>query len=220
MRGAYRRGKTYGTILVDLERSVPVDVLADRRTTPFATWLKAHPGVQLISRDRAGAFALGARQGAPEALQTADRFPVLRNLTETVEPILGRSRKARKQIHVGTVPGSSPSVLLRHHRPDRERIKQHARATLMERYEAVQRLVQQGLSHRAIARQVHMHREAVMRYAKADRFPEKPERPVSPGILTPYETSLRTRFRGRRAHGTGSLSRNHCSWRHGITHDG
>ncbi|GHO90289.1 hypothetical protein KSF_003370 [Reticulibacter mediterranei] len=61
-------------------------------------------------------------------------------------------------------------------------------------YEAVQRLVKQGLSHRAIARELHMHRESVIRYAKADCFPEKPERPVSPGILAPYEIYLRIRF--------------------------
>jgi transposase len=191
---AYRRGKSYGTILIHLEDGTPVDLLPDRQAVTLETWLKNHPGVQLISRDRAGEFARGATQGAPEALQTADRFHVLRNLTEMVERVLGRHRKALKQIHLVTRPASPPSVLLRHHRPDRECKKQSARAVLVERDEAVQRLVKQGLSHRAIARQLHMHREAVLRYAQADRFPEKPERPVSPGILAPYETYLRTRF--------------------------
>jgi transposase len=191
---AFRRGKTYGTLLINLENGTPVDLLPDRQATTLATWLKNHPGVQLISRDRAGEFALGAKQGAPEALQTADRFHVLRNLTETVECVLGRHRKALKQIHLVRTPASPPSVLLRHRRPDRERKKQQARAVLLERYEAVQHLVKQGLSHRAIARQLHLHRESVIRYAKADRFPEKPERPVSSGILAPYETYLRTRF--------------------------
>ena len=176
------------------EDGKPVDLLADRQAITLETWLKQHPGVQLISRDRAGEFARGAKQGAPEALQTADRFHVLRNLTEMVERVLQRHRKALKQIHLVKTPASAPSVFQRHRRPDRERKKQQARADLVERYEAVQRLVKQGRSHRAIARQLHMHRESVIRYAKADRFPEKPERPVSPGILTPYETYLRTRF--------------------------
>ncbi len=190
---AFRRGKTYGTILVDLESKTPVDLLPDRHAATFAVWLKAHPGVQVISRDRAGEFALGATQGAPEAIQAADRFHVLRNLAEVVEKVLGKHRQALKSIHLVTTPAAA-SVLLRHLRPEREQRKQQARAKLMERYEAVQRLVKQGLSHRAIARQLHMHRESVIRYAKADRFPEKPERPVSPGMLASYETYLRTRF--------------------------
>ena len=56
------------------------------------------------------------------------------------------------------------------------------------------RLLKQGRSHRAIAQHLHMHRESVIRYARAERFPEKPPRPVSPGILAPYETYLRARF--------------------------
>jgi transposase len=74
---------------------------------------------------------------------------------------------------------------------------------LVERYEAVQRLVKQGLSHRAIARQLHMHRESVIRYATAGRFPERPERPVRPGILAPYETYLRTRWMEGARNGLG-----------------
>lgn len=191
---AYRRSKRYGTILINLEDGKPVDLLPDRQATTLETWLKKHPGVQLISRDRAGEFARGARQGAPEALQTADRFHVLRNLAETVERILQRHRKALKQIHLVTTPASPSSVLLRHRRPDRERKKQHARTALVERYEAVQRLVKRGLSHRAIARQLHMHRESVIREASAEHFPEKPERPVSPGILAPYAHLLANAF--------------------------
>jgi transposase len=90
---AYRRGKSYGTILVDLERSVPVDLLADQSATTFAAWLRSHPGVQVISRDRAGEYARGARQGAPEALQVADRYHLLRNVAEVGERVLAHHRK-------------------------------------------------------------------------------------------------------------------------------
>src|SRR3989440_573584 len=191
---AYRRGKRYGTILINLEDGTPVDLLPDRQAASLEMWLKQHPGVQLISRDRAGEFARGARQGAPESLQTADRFHVLRNLAEVVEKVLGKHRQTLKTIHLVTAPASSASPLLHHLRPDRERKKQQARAVLLERYEAVQRLVKQGLSHREISRRLHLHRESVIRYARAETFPERTERPTSPGILTPYETSLRTRW--------------------------
>jgi transposase len=75
--------------LVNLETGMPVDLLPDRQAATLETWLKHHPGVLLISRDRAGEFARGAKAGAPEALQTADRFHVLRNLAEVVEKVRG-----------------------------------------------------------------------------------------------------------------------------------
>ena len=65
---AFRRSKTYGTILINLEDGSPVDLLPDRQAATLETWLKNHPGVQLIRRDRGGEFARGAKQGAPEAL--------------------------------------------------------------------------------------------------------------------------------------------------------
>jgi transposase len=191
---AFRRSKTYGTILINLEDGSPVDLLPDRQAVTLEVWLKNHPGVQLISRDRGGEFARGARQGAPEALQIADRFHVLRNLAEVAEKVLGKHRQALKSIHLVTT-SSATSVLQRHLRPEREQHKQRARAKLVERYEAVQLLVKQGLSHKEISRRLHLHRDSVIRYARAETFPERAEQPARPGILAPYETYLRTRWR-------------------------
>ena len=84
---ALRKRHTYGTILVDLERRQPVALLPDRTAEPVAQWLREHPGVEVIARDRSQAYAEGARQGAPAATQVADRFHVLQNLREALDQV-------------------------------------------------------------------------------------------------------------------------------------
>ena len=81
---ASRKGSTYGTIVVDLERREVIDVLPDRSADGIADWLKQHPDIEIISRDRCGSFAQGAQEGAPQARQVADRFHILQNLREAI----------------------------------------------------------------------------------------------------------------------------------------
>jgi transposase len=92
---AFRRGQRYGTLLVDLERRCPIDLLPDREAGTLSAWLKAHPGIEVVSRDRSRAYASGITEGAPEAVQVADRWHLLKNLCEALEQFLKRVLPAR-----------------------------------------------------------------------------------------------------------------------------
>jgi len=94
---AWRKGQSYGTMLVDLERHAPIDVLEDASADSFAAWLKQHKSVQLITRDRAGTYADGAAKGAPKATQIADRWHLLRNLGAALEKGLARHHDTIKR---------------------------------------------------------------------------------------------------------------------------
>lgn len=201
---AFRRGQRYGSILVDLERHRPIALLPDRTAEGLAAWLREHPGIEVISRDRAGAYADGARQGAPDAVQVADRFHLLANAGELLERVLGGRRPALRQAAAAVdqvkrediaadTEAPSPSAAP----PGRSRAEerqQERRAQRMARYDAVVALQQQGYSHAAISRQVGLGRRTVRRYLRAGAFPERAAPSARPTMLTPYEPYLRVRW--------------------------
>src|SRR6266496_2589155 len=89
---ALLRGRNYGTVLVDLVRHQVIDLLPDRKTETAKAWMQAHPEINLVSRDRGGDYASAASPGAPQAAQSADRFHLVKNLTEAVQKALVHCR--------------------------------------------------------------------------------------------------------------------------------
>ncbi|MBC7910391.1 MAG: ISL3 family transposase, partial [Pyrinomonadaceae bacterium] len=107
---AFRRGERYGTILVDLEKRKPIDLLPDRKAATLAEWLKKHPEIEMISRDGAGCYAVGAKAGAPQAVQVADRFHLLKNLLDGFERFLSRHHQVIAEVFQKAFPSKSRSA--------------------------------------------------------------------------------------------------------------
>jgi transposase len=202
---AFRRGQRYGTILVDLERRRPVDLLPDRSGSGLATWLREHSGVEVISRDRGGAYADGARLGAPSAIQVADRFHVLANVGELLERVLASQRSALRQaaaavdleLAEAAPPDTEARLAAPATPPGRTRAQeqqQSRRAQRLAQYEAVLALYQQGFSQVAISKQVGLGRKTVRRYLRSDAFPERSPSAPRPTMLAPYDQYLRSRW--------------------------
>jgi transposase len=103
---AYKRGNTYGTILVDLERHRVIDLLPDRNSETVKVWFQAHPEIEVISRDRASHYADAARQGAPQATQVADRFHLIKNVREKLKDLLDRKRTYLPLVEEDSIPSA------------------------------------------------------------------------------------------------------------------
>jgi transposase len=198
---AWRKGQRYGTILVDLERHVPIDLMADRSAEGLESWLKAHPGVTVISRDRAGAYAEGATKGAPEAVQVADRFHLLCNLTSAVERSLESRRAQLRSVAEAEIAGSTagpaaPSGIAEQHgKPRSEQRKQERRQRRLERYDEVVRLYGQCLSQTDISRKLNLARKTVRRYLRAGQFPERAQPPRRATRVATFQSYLEQRWK-------------------------
>jgi len=164
---AFRRSRAYGTVLVDMATHRPIDLLPDREAQTFAAWLAKHPGTRVICRDRAGAYADGARTGAPGAQQVADRWHLWHNLAEGVEKtVLGHRGCLREPL--AQPPTPAPPVDPVPAGPPEKKIV--TRTT--QRYAQIQDLRAQGESISAISRSLHLDVQTVRRFAQAPSLDE------------------------------------------------
>lgn len=204
---ALRRGHRYGTILVDEEAREPIELLPDRESESLKEWLKKHPEVEIITRDRSGAYAKGAQEGAPQAIQIADRFHLLQNLQEAVERVLTRNhitlREAAKSLSdhpeaelkpaEPAITGVSEAIAapIKTKAAGRSRAR---RARREGRYNEVKDLKREGLSVREIARRLGIHRETIRKYLNAESFPEQASRGLRGSKVDHYAEFLQKRL--------------------------
>ncbi|MFF4498268.1 ISL3 family transposase [Streptomyces sp. NPDC001546] len=190
---AIRRGQTYSTVLTSVEDHRVVDVLPTREAGPLADWLDRHPGVEIICRDRAGAYAEGARRGAPDAVQVADRFHLWQGLGRAVETCVAAHRDClRNPTPGGMLPQDTAPASDRPN--DAAPVGRRA-----ERKKAAHALVHemlaQGHSRRAIARHLGWGLNTALRYANAARWQDTiRENLPRPSRLDPYKPYLERRF--------------------------
>src|SRR2546428_1275977 len=200
---ALRKGHTYGTILVDLEHRQPIALLPDRTAAPVAQWLRDHPGVEVIARDRASAYGEGARQGAPAATQVADRFHLLQNLAEVLTQVFtthGRVLDAvnatERQQPVPLSDGTSAVPVPPPPTPPAEQARAAQRAARRQaRYDTVWALHRQGWSTAAIATQVGCSRRTIERYLQMPTWPGRQHRcHYGRSVLNPYKAFILERW--------------------------
>jgi transposase len=162
---AIRRGQNYGTVIIDCETGAPLDLLEGRDAKPLADWLSAHPGVEVICRDRSGAYADGARTGAPEAIQVADRFHLWQNLAKAVERCAAAHRACLAEPGPAPAAGDEPTPAA----PEpagkyADRARRH--------HAIVHELLAEGRGLREIARHLGWGLHTVQRYARAATWQE------------------------------------------------
>lgn len=192
---AFRKGRSYGTLLIDWERRCPVDLLPDRTAETFARWLAAHPGVKWICRDRSTEYARGAALGAPEAQQVTRRWHVQKNWREALERVLNRvrARLTKLQARSGTAVVGQGT---RERSSNERRASQLSREQRKARYGQVRQLFGQGIPIAHIAKQLQVSRGTIYKYLGAQTFPERAPRAdagSSTGIIKPYTAYLRQR---------------------------
>jgi transposase len=192
---AKRKGREYGTVLVDLVRRRVIDLLPDRTGETLSAWLIQYPDVQVVTRDRATAYAEAVTSALPQAVQVADRWHLLKNATELLDRLLQRKghavREAAKSMRdewaarVEELPACETRLNV---------LQKERRQSRLARYEEVMELYRQGASVRAVARTLRLSRNTVTKYVRSEAFPERCHAPPKRSIVEKFAGYVSARW--------------------------
>ncbi|MBA3822945.1 MAG: ISL3 family transposase [Ktedonobacterales bacterium] len=211
---AFRRGHNYGSLLVDLDTHTLLDLLPDRSAETATTWLQSHPEIVLVSRDRGGTYALAAQRALPHAQQVADRFHLVKNLADALEPIFARlwpTLPPPETLIIRDVPPPDPAYppapilnelpqpvrtepAMPHRKTPRTPEVQARFAVRQQIFVQVMQLAAQGLSPEKIAAKFDMSGSGVRRWLRMGQPPGSQPRRRHPHMLDPYTGYLRQRW--------------------------
>jgi transposase len=194
---AKSKGRSYGTIMVDLERHRVVDLLPDRTAASLAEWLQQRPGIEVVARDRSTEYASGIAIGAPAAVEVADRWHLLANLRQAVERWLAGVHVRLRQLaaiqhDADALPGSRTEPFPRSAADEQVRLDSRARRRLL--HEEVKRRQAAGEPLLGIAHAMKLARGTVRKYAQAADVPERAARRARPSLIDPYLAHLQARL--------------------------
>ncbi|HAE68387.1 ISL3 family transposase [Sphingobacterium multivorum] len=181
---AFKKGSTYGTVIVDLERKEVIDLLPDRESDTLAEWLKNHPEIKVVSRDRYGPYALGIKTGAPDAIQVADRFHLIMNLGEAAKKVLQSKAKELKEIFkLYNDPKRKEPTLTEVTGPVEANLEVLATISTANigahkqyLFDKVKELYANGITLRQIARITNLDRKTVARYVSVEKLEKRQSR--------------------------------------------
>jgi transposase len=188
---AFRRGTRYGTVLVDLERHTLVDVLPDRSADTFARWLREHPGVEIVSRDRGGEYAEAAWRAALHALQVADRFHLLKNLRDVVLRVFKQHTEVLDLVPTPALHFQRLTNL----RLDRRASKERMREQVRKLYRSIHTLSKKGIKNAQVARELGIHRHTVEKYLAFKSPPQRRHFTKKVSAIAPYEDYILKRWK-------------------------
>jgi transposase len=175
-----------------------IDLLPDRQAETLAGWLRQHPGIEIVARDRAGAYADGVRQGTPDATQVADRWHLLRNLGDAVRAIVDAQHAALRRTaklvgEASPVPSVAAPVSSNPLPTAVDQRSQASQARRQVRYEEATRLRAAGVSIAGIAAQLGAERKTIRRWLRLGHAPLW-RQPRRESVLAPYHDHLERRW--------------------------